>query len=151
MTKSETELETLLRITQIDQEVERLLGMGEEDSLELLLKSNALLEEIDTIYLKKRKNEVKRVYRNISEIHRQSYPKELKEMLLKKEEMALHRLYLLVEEMELSAEEEERIEMLYRKLEALNGSKELSEFTIAKVESLLDEKEMLAYRLREVD
>ncbi len=151
MTRAEIEFETLLRITQIDREVERLLGMSEEETPELQLYCNALLREIDTIYLKTVRKEVEEIYRKIDEIHRKNYPKEIKETLLKKEERALHKLYLLVEEINLSFEEEERIETLCHELEMVNKIEKLSDLTITRVESLLDEKERLAHSLISID
>ncbi len=145
--KAHFEIETLLRISRIDEELEQLLGMEANRSVASIRESNALLEEIDLIYLRDDRDEVRRIYRRIDELYTTCDDPQQRNKWLKEEERKLHALYNRYEEIELDEEEQQRLDALHRILEERTEEDRIPHEILREVERLEQEKQLLAWNI----
>ena len=137
------EAKSFIRLDEIDQELNNIFGAPKELSTTQKRELNAIMKEIDKIYMKNSKNEVDSIYKQIDAIYKDGIITKNETQNLASFEKKLSQLFTKNENINLTMHDELQLENLNAKIDALYETKEPTKNDLLQAQALFSEKETL--------
>ncbi len=137
------EAKSFARLDEINQELNSIFGAPKKLSITQKIELNAIMKEMDKIYMKNSKNEIDGIYKKIDAIYKDGVITKNEAQNLATFEKQLSRLFIKNENINLTMNDELKLEDLNTKIDTLYENKEPTKNDLLRAQALFSEKETL--------